>query len=132
MTEYELTDRLQSLASNIIAMNSAQASHIAIYLSVVFGFIVAAYIAGEKLTRFQASISYVIFTLFSLLEIFRIVAYGLGTNALVRQGIEWGANIEGSFVMDPQLRIILSTMLWSVGTIGALLFMWSVRHPKTE
>ena len=130
MTEYEISDRIQSLASNIIAMNSAQASHIAIYLSVVFGFIVAAYVAGEKLTRLQASICYVVFTLFATLEIFRIVSYGLGTNQLLKQGIEWGADIP-AISMDPQVRVIATTAMWSVGAIGALVFMWSVRHPKT-
>jgi hypothetical protein len=109
-------------------MDSAQASHITIYLSVVFGFIVVAYVAGAKLTRLQVSICYVVFTLFAALEIFRIVAYGIGTNRLVQQGLEWGAEI-GTLTLDPKLRVILSTVLWSVGAIGALLFMWSVRHP---
>ena len=132
MTEYEISDRLTSLAANIIEMNAVQASHIAIYLSVVFGFIAAAYVAGAKLTKFQAGITYVIFTLFSIFEIARIVAFGLGSNALVKQGIEWGSNIDGQFVVDPTIRIVAGTGLWSVGAIGALLFMWSIRHPKTE
>ena len=132
MTEYEISDRLTSLAANIIELNAVQASHIAIYLSVVFGFIAAAYVAGAKLTKFQAGITYVIFTLFSIFEIARIVAFGLGSNALVKQGIEWGSNIDGQYFADPTIRIVAGTGLWSVGVIGALLFMWSIRHPKTE
>jgi hypothetical protein len=73
----------------------------------------------------------VIFTLFSVFEIFRIVSYGLGVNALVKQGVEWGSLIEGQY-MDPTIRIMTGTGLWSVGAIGALLFMWSIRHPKAE
>lgn len=47
MTEYELSDRMLFLSGNIIILlNEAQASHIAIYLSVVFAFIAAAYVAG--------------------------------------------------------------------------------------
>ena len=131
MTQYEIDDRLQQLASNIIELNAVQTSHIAIYLSVVFGFIAAAYVAGAKLTRFQAGITYVVFTLFSVFEISRIVSYGLGVNALVKQGIEWGSGFDGQYI-EPTVRIIAGTGLWSVGAIGALLFMWSVRHPKTE
>lgn len=131
MTQYEIDDRLLQLGSNIIELNAVQASHIAIYLSVVFGFIAAAYVAGAKLTRFQAGITYVVFTLFSVFEISRIVAYGLGVNMLVKQGAEWGSGFDGQYI-DPTIRIIVGTGLWSVGAIGALLFMWSVRHPKKE
>jgi uncharacterized protein (DUF486 family) len=131
MTEYEMADRVQTLASNIIALHAVQASHIAIYLSVVFGFIGAAYLAGAKLTRLQAGITYVVFALFSVFEISRIVFYGLGANALIKQGMEWGVGDDGQYI-DPTIRIIMGTGLWSVGAIGALLFMWSVRHPKTE
>jgi len=129
MTEYEVSDRLLSLSANIIAMNDAQASHIAIYLSVVFGFIAAAYVAGAKLTKLQAIIAYVVFSLFAAVEVFRIVSYGVGMNMLLLQAKEWGSTIN-ALTMDPQTRLIVTTLLWSVGAIGALLFMWSVRNPK--
>lgn len=129
MTEYEASDRLLSLSANIVAMNDAQASHIAIYLSVVFGFIAAAYVAGAKLTKFQATIAYVLFSIFAAVEIFRIVSYGVGMNILILQSKEWGSTIN-ALTMDPQTRLIITTLLWSVGAIGALLFMWSVRNPK--
>lgn len=93
MTEYEASDRLLSLSANIVAMNDAQASHIAIYLSVVFGFIAAAYVAGAKLTKFQATIAYVLFSIFAAVEIFRIVSYGVGMNILILQSKEWGAQL---------------------------------------
>jgi len=110
-------------------MNDAQASHIAIYLSVVFGFIAAAYVAGAKLTKFQSAIAYVLFSLFAAVEIFRIVSYGVGMNILILQAKEWGSTIN-ALTIDPQTRLIITTLLWSVGAIGALLFMWSVRNPK--
>lgn len=120
-----------SLASNIIAMNDAQASHIAIYLSAVFAFIVASYVAGSKLTKFQAVIAYTLFTLFAAMEVFRIVSFGVGTNSLLETSVEWGSDAQ-VIIMDPTLRIVLTTFLWSIGGIGALLFMWSIRRTKNE
>ncbi len=131
MTEYEASDRLMSVASNIIAMNEAQASHIAIYLSAVFAFIVASYVAGSKLTRLQATIAYTLFTLFAALEVFRIVSFGVGTNSLLETSVAWGSEAQ-VLIMDPALRIVLTTSLWSIGGIGALLFMWSIRRNKNE
>lgn len=131
MTEYEASDRLMSLASNIIAMNDVQASHIAIYLSAVFAFIVASYVAGSKLTKFQAVIAYTLFTLFAAMEVFRIVSFGVGTNSLLETSVEWGSDAQ-VIIMDPTLRIVLTTFLWSIGGIGALLFMWSIRRTKNE
>jgi hypothetical protein len=131
MTEYEASDRLLALSGNIIALNEAQASHIAIYLSVVFAFIAAAYVAGAKLTRFQAAIAYVLFSLFSTLEVFRIVSYGLGINRLVSMSVEWGSQTD-ALIMSPTIRLLVATALWGAGGIGALLFMWSVRNPRIK
>jgi hypothetical protein len=134
MTECGAVEQLNALSENVIALQSAQASYIAIYLSAVFAFILAAYTAGDKMTRLQVSICNSLFTLFSFVIISRIIALGAGMNELLidLSAIQGESEMARYNLMDKSVRLIVATSVWSSGTICALIFMWSVRHPKTE
>jgi hypothetical protein len=134
MTECGAVEQLNALSENVIALQSAQASYIAIYLSAVFAFILAAYTAGDKMTRLQVSICNSLFTLFSFVIISRIIALGAGMNELLIDltAIQGESEMARYNLMAKSVRLIVATSVWSSGTICALVFMWSVRHPKTE
>jgi hypothetical protein len=134
MTECGAVEQLNALSENVIALQSAQASYIAIYLSAVFAFILAAYTAGDKMTRFQVSICNSLFTLFSFVIILRIIALGAGMNELLIDltDIHGESEMARYNLMDQSVRLFVATSVWSSGAICALVFMWSVRHPKTE
>ena len=134
MTEWETVQQLHAFTEHLIALQDAQASYIAIYLSGIFAFLLAAHSAGVKMTRFQVTISNLIFSLFAFVIGVRIIAFGAGINGMMLDVSEiQGASFLGQYqILDPSLRQIIAVIVWSIGPIAALAFMWSVRHAKTE
>jgi hypothetical protein len=59
MTEYELADLTNSTLSLVASYQDNYATHITIYLSLVFGFCALGYIAGRKLTNFSGPIGFI-------------------------------------------------------------------------
>ena len=114
MTEYELADYATSVMNNFL-------SAIAIYFSVVTAYVVAAYAAGDRLSKLQLTIvngtftiaagimALLSFLLFSrFYELANQAGESRGDTPLVDFSIPFG---------------VLVTIVY----LGCLLFMWSVR-----
>ena len=134
MTGCENVDLINALSANAIELNNGQASYIAIYLTAIFAYIIAAYSAVRNLTRFQVFISNTLFCLFAFVIVTRIVGLGLGMNILTAEVAELGShvNVDQFRIVDESLRVLVSSALWTSGVLFALAFMWSVRHPKIQ
>ena len=138
MTEYELRDLGMSMAANIIELTGQQGDYIAIYLSVVFAFIAASYIAARDFNKVQTTVATVLFCLVCSWLVYRITMLGLGVNfmmevaekelysQIVEDGSGWRDGIAGGF------RVVITASVWSLGMVGALVFLWDIRHRKTE
>jgi hypothetical protein len=133
VTEPESVQHLHAIIDNLIGLQDAQASYIAIYLSGIFAFLLASHSAKLKMTRFQVVISSLIFSLFACVISVWIIAFGAGTNVMLLDLAEVHdvANLGRYRVLDPSARPTIVVVVWSIGPIAALAFMWSVRHPKT-
>ena len=124
MTEYELVDAANGIASNIMVSQT-------IFLSILFAYLILAYVAGSKLTTFQAGFLSFIF----------LVACTSGTTAFLGMLAEVmhdtaklneirSENIGFGTLTRPTLLSLVAIRM--VMILGALYFMWSVRHPRTE
>jgi uncharacterized membrane protein len=138
MTEYEIADLalsntalIQNQASYIQANGSLIISNLTLFYSLVFGYLLAAYIVGKQLTTTQITIlsllylAAVIYNRISALEIF--IGYIASFNTLeemVGQPIPRGTATEWS--------LALITVFVILSILASLFFMWSVRHPKAE
>jgi hypothetical protein len=127
--DYDFIAARESIAQTGIAMGDLQASHIAIYLTMIFAYISVAYIAGKKLTRFQLGLTSFIFTAAAIREVLTIAILARGANQKYTQLAEMGNKVTDLIV---DYSILYPIAIWSSGLFVALLFMWSVRHPKTE
>ena len=131
MNEYELHEISSSYMEVVSAFFGNYAAHLSIYLTLVFGYCVVAFAAGERLTRFQVVLVSLMF--FCAAELQAILMSGWVTRAyevavmlttvnpdiIIRNSLRSGAQAVG-------------VILWQLGIIASLSFMWSVRHPKTE
>lgn len=110
-------------------MGDVQASHIAIYLTLIFAYISVAYIAGAKLTRLQLALTSFVFIAASAREVINIAALTAAASGkladLTEIGVVTHATVGGFSIWYPILT-------WSTGIFASLVFMWSTRHPKTE
>lgn len=126
MTEYEQESLRQETLQSVMALADVQATHVSIYLTIVFAYIVVAYIAGSKLTKFQLAIATFIFVGACLWELMMITSLGQGA-AIIGRTIMQSSEVP---LFDESVRMWFSRLLWSSGMFAALIFMWNVRHSK--
>ena len=129
MTDYQHIEAREAILQSVIALGDLQASHVAIYLTLLFAYIIVAYIAGSQLTRLQAVLVTSLFIAASSWEVFSIATQSIATGFKVAQLAEIGGQV-GKAPSQPSFWVL--ALLWAVGCVTALAFMWSIRHPKTE
>ena len=125
MDIYQLNDVMNGMSSNIV---QAQA----LFISVLSAYLVVAYTAGASLTRYQVTFISILFLLITSLG-----AFGQLRNVQVMT--EWGyqaATLNGGEAVVSKVQAETAKWLFIAIrvalTIGALVFMWQVRHPKAE
>ncbi len=99
------------------------------FLTVLFGYLIAAYGLGAKVTRRQVMVFNAIYLviicglLYNMYDFWENVAYWV---ARAREA-DFGITAE-----PPVLRGRLTVLACASMVLGSLYFMWSVRHPKTQ
>jgi hypothetical protein len=127
MTEYELIDAANSTASQ--AMAATQYA-----LSIVTGYLLIAHFMGRKLTLFQVSFVNGIFILMHTVVMFALVAHAKRVQVLLLKLSESGSDVAvfATLLMAPdrQPSGLVAYVIGGLITLGCLIFMWQVRHPK--
>ncbi len=124
MTEYEIADLLNGINSNITAGQ-------AVFLTTLSAYLVVAYSVGKSLTAYQVGFINFAFIL--------MMFVGFNAQAeLLETAYSYGYQLDslrtGPGAMDTTAEVvkIVFMMMRAVLVIGALVFMWQVRHSKTE
>ena len=123
MTEYEIADLVGTYSSN---MQEGQA----LFITIFSAYMVVAYTVGRQLSRFQ-----VVFVTFAFLLFCSLMTLG-GVQTL---GVVWdyadklyALNHEEVIEVRRGFNIGLFYGVRALLVTGALIFMWRIRHPKTE
>ena len=123
MSEYELSDLVAVYASNLMQGQ-------ALFITIFSGYMVVAYTVGKQLSRFQVTFVTFAFLLFSssmtlggVQAIELVMEYSDDLYVINNEEIE---GVRRGFTVG--LFYIVRALL----VIGALAFMWQVRHPKSE
>ena len=122
MTEYELVDALNSTMGLLVSCLVA-------YVSFASAYLIAAYMAGQKLTRQQTAIVSVLFIFGSGLTIFAL--WGLSTRVGFTVNALHAANPDYPVSFGTGYREALVTCC-SLGLIASLQFMWKIRHSHKD
>ena len=126
MTEYELIDAINGVMSNALASQ-------ALFITVLSAYVVMAYTAGRQLTTFQVgfiSFVYVVFSLTISIS-WADMVLELRTASVLLDDVRGGSlGLDNESVVAPVAGLIIG--IRAVMVMGALGFMWSVRHPKAE
>jgi hypothetical protein len=121
MTEYESWEVLNGLVANLMQQQ-------ALFVGAFTAYVIAAHLVGRTLTTFQVSFVSAVFILLAVLGIqsqlwfiSNIDEISKGVGGIVRTDDSGGWLISGGFIL---VRVIL--------IVGALFYMWQMRHPKEE
>lgn len=120
MTEYELRDLF-------VSMQGESQTTSALFLTVISGYLVVAYLLGHNLTKSQSRIFTGIFIAFTTAQ----VAGHFNTMLLMGDIAAKSESLGGS----AQPVFIWGTIFFAIHvaiTTACLKFMWDIRHPKTE
>jgi hypothetical protein len=125
MTEYELMDVIVSRFSNMTDQS-------ALYFALVSGYLIAAFFVGARLTRLQVIVVnslFIMWTVGLLIGWSTALEATLDLDAAIRQ-------LESPTIIDSTMdgaaaSAYLFSIVQTIGIIASLIFMWSVRHPKT-
>ena len=130
MTEMELFIQKNQLSQLLAWLSDALGTHISIYLTIVTGYIIVAYLVGTKLTRLQVAIATGIY----------LVAYIFESLILTTIIRTIGKQSSQLLLLDPAVAIgmmaqarapYIGLVILIAGLIAPLWFMWSVRPPKS-
>jgi hypothetical protein len=121
MTPYEAIDLAQSIFSNSLAAY-------AVFLSLVSGYLVTAYMVGSELSRIQVRLLTLLFLVVVAVLTWSMSAYAYWGDVFTTMAR--GEDVERS-VMDSQSWLpALSAAINVLTVVACLFFMWNVRHPK--
>jgi hypothetical protein len=124
MAEYEIFDLINGVNSNIFAGQ-------AIFLTTLSAYLVVAYSVGKALTPYQVGFINVVFLLMMFVGFnAQIALLGL-VYGLSEQLASVTSYADGPSTTAEVVRIVF-TGIRLVMVVGAIVFMWQVRHPKTE
>ena len=119
MTEYELTDAINSTMS-------VYATSFSLYLTIISAYLIAGFIAGERLTTQQFIIVSVLFFFPSGLTIFAMS--GAGTRIAYSADALRLLDAENPIRFKMSFNYLLSAIC-ALGIIASFKFWWDIRHP---
>jgi H+/Cl- antiporter ClcA len=102
---------------------------VSLYLTATSGYLIVAYLAGNKLTRSQMIIVSTLYVSIAGLSSYGAIAWLSRATHFARQARNIDATIP--FSPNPFLWIIVGLVLF-LGIIACLKFMYDVRHPEAE
>jgi hypothetical protein len=125
MSEYELLDLVAAAIDGMYDSTT-------MFLSLASGYLLVAYLAGAKLTSAQSSIVSALFIVGALLQCWGLLTYETAVEEylIAKADVAPLTSYQQSVLEGNAGTLIASAM--AAGTIAALYFMWSVRHPKSE
>jgi len=125
MTEYELLDLT---TSTIASMYDA----VALYMTIVSGYLLVAYLAGSNLTRVQTTIISTLFVFGAGLQIWGLISYQIANEEyLAAKAMISPLTPYQQTLASQDAGFIISSIL-GAGVFASLYFMWSVRRPNID
>jgi hypothetical protein len=126
--DYAAIEAREAVLQSTVALSDLMATHITIYLTLLFAYIVVSYLVGADLTRLQLLLVTLLFIAASCFEVFNIAVIGYAATLKAGQLAEFGGSFDRS--IQPVRNQWPEIVLWSSGIFAALIFMWTVRRPK--
>ena len=117
------------LAQLALMADNAATSSTALFLALLGSYLLVAWLAGDKLLRYQVNLINLVFLFF---EISAIVSWGLQREQAYRFARELAA-IDPVFYPSVSPAPVLAFGLLMFACIpGSLKFMWDIRHPPAS
>ena len=134
MTEFEKFEVFNNMGELSFLALSSFSTHLGIYLTLLFSFLLVAYIAGAKLSRFQVTTVSLMFFMAAELQAALMFNFVSASSYFADTAREFVPESLGTLDLRGRRgpTRVLGTVLWQIGIFAALLFMWDARRAKGE
>ena len=119
MTEYEVADIAAAVMANFL-------TSLTVFLSIVSAYVIAAFVAGERLSKIQLSIINLCFVVSAAILGYLVVSLYRRFFALAQS-----INVDRGPIGDVNFTWPLSVLLVAI-VFGCFIFMWNVRNRDDE
>lgn len=109
---------------------STSAAYLSIYIALLSGYLVAAYIVGSRLSKAQFLLANSVYLAIQVLGIFTIYNFNKSANYWVGRG-RTDTNISGEGALVPYISEIVAIVLLVTMLLSAW-FMWKSRNAEAE
>ena len=116
------------ILENYWASQEAGLAALTLSVTVFSGYLLTCYLIGAKLTTSQAGFISIAFTAVSIVFLWGVAVYFSEGHSAAQLIKESHPSIT-MFNVNPAVALVLTGI---AATIGALKFMWDIRHPKAE
>lgn len=140
MTEYEIatlaatnTSLIQAQASLVQAQGTLVIDNLALYYSLLFGYLLAAYAIGKKLTTIQTLVLTVLYL--SAVSYNRFYGFIVLKAMFVTENQMsemLGATVTPAQLIAQKGMLTFVSAFVIMSILASLYFMWSIRHSKTQ
>lgn len=122
LTEYELVD----LAINVQASTT---SGVSLFITIASGYLIVAWLVGEKLTRVQARLINVLFIFFQVM----LITAWAGRWEYFYKFFTVLTSIDSAFYESRSpITTVGMGLIMLLSIFACLKFMWDIRHTKTD
>ena len=130
MTEFEVAEITAANLEVIAAFWSNYETHLGLYLTILFGYCAAAYVAGSKLSKFQVGIISIMFVAAAEIQVISMIKWANATQSMIVVASEMNPAVPEHAI--PYWMRPLGMIVWELGILGCLSFMWSIRRQQQE
>ena len=116
-------EQLLATATVVSELLAGATSAMSLYLTVVSGYLLVAYLAGKELSSLQTTIVTTLFMFFTITNTVATVLY--------MQNAYYFSHTYGAGRLPGWVALTTGVLL-AGGILAAVKFMWDVRHPKKE
>ena len=116
-------EQVLATATLVTELLGAASGAMSLYLTVISGYLLVAYLVGKELTFLQTIIITTLFIFFCTTNTIATMSY--------MQSAHYFGQTYGEGRAPSWAAPVTGTLL-ALGVFAALKFMWDVRHPKTE
>jgi len=122
LTEYEIADLAATWQSTTTPTS-------ALVITILSGYLIVAWLVGNKLTRAQVVL---VNTLFVFFQFSMIAGWAMRWALSYKYSMELYSIDPGFYEAPASIPLIIFGAAMAVSVIACLKFMWDVRHPKKK
>ena len=123
MTEYEILELTYSLLDSM-------ATVFAVYLTIITGFLIVAYLIGLQLETSQVYVINSLFVAITIVQVYSVYNYALEVESLLQMKAQLSNLTPFQQAMSQQYSMYITALLMLFGIFASLYFFWNIRRAR--